>query len=101
MKKKILLVLLCMCMSVIILSGTVFAIGESYTVSFNNNGGGGEMAAVTQNEGFYRLPKCTFTPPDEGMILAGWAINSSDEVVYLPEAEIYINGDTTLYAVWR
>ena len=44
---------------------------NKYNVSFNANGGTGEMAAVEAEEGEYTLPACTFTAP-EGMVFAGW-----------------------------
>ena len=44
---------------------------NKYTVSFNANGGTGEMAAVEADEGEYTLPACTFTAPT-GMVFAGW-----------------------------
>ena len=44
---------------------------NKYTVSFNANGGTGEMAAVEADEGEYTLPACTFTAP-AGMVFAGW-----------------------------
>ena len=46
---------------------------QKYTVSFNANGGSGEMAAVEVEEGEYTLPECTFTAPNN-KVFAGWEV---------------------------
>ena len=73
-----------------------------FTVSFDANGGSGEMAAVENVYYSCKAPACTFTAPDEDKIFDKWAIGSPDS-----EQTVYANnyfdvtGNTTLYAVWK
>ena len=78
---------------------------DEITISFEPNGGTGNMDAV---EGFKvdtPLPPNTFTPP-KGMYFAGWAGTLPDgkEVLYsdskLIDESNYPNNDITLYAQW-
>ena len=69
-----------------------------YNVSFNNNGGTGEMASVPVVEnGTYELPACTFTAPT-GYEFKCWSVNEVEKAV---GEEITITADTTVKAVWK
>lgn len=72
----------------------------TYTISFDANGGSGNMKAVEKQEGStYVLPKCTFKAPS-GKQFAGWKVNNSGELL-LVGAEITIAANVTLYAQWE
>ena len=64
-----------------------------YTVSFDANGGTGEMAAVTGVGLTYTLPECGFTPP-ENFVFNGWDCGQPGEIVAM-------TADRTLTAQWR
>ena len=67
-------------------------------VSFNANGGSGEMDNVKVSKGSsYKLPKCTFTAPTNKQF-KNWKIGSS---YYNPGDTITVNSDTTAYAQWE
>lgn len=70
-----------------------------YKISFDANGGTGEMAPVTINNESYTLPDCEFTGPDE-LVFKGWALNSKDGELYDAGSEVLINGNTRIYAIW-
>ena len=80
-----------------------------YTVSFNANGGSGEMAAVQVEEGEYTLPACTFTGPGT-KVFAGWEVTvtmtygqwSWDQTqVMQPGEKITVSKDTEIKATWK
>ena len=67
-----------------------------YTVSFNANGGNGEMDDVTVYAGDYTLPEIGFTAP-AGKQFFGWALTENGEVV----GDVYdVTDDVTFYAIW-
>lgn len=67
------------------------------TVSFDANGGSGEMKPeVVPTDKKYPLPKCPFAPP-EGMAFFMWEING---VRHMENAEVDITGDVTVKAIW-
>ena len=69
-----------------------------YSVSFNNNGGTGEMASVPVVENdTYELPACGFTAPT-GYEFKCWSVNEVEKAV---GDEITITADTTVKAVWK
>ena len=71
---------------------------NKYTVSFNANGGSGEMASVEQNEGSYTLPANAFTAP-AGKVFAGWKAGNAGDVLAAGAAySLYANVE--LYAQW-
>ena len=73
---------------------------QTYTVSFNSNGGSGSMAAVVREEGSsYALPKCTFRAPYSKQF-AGWKVNNAGDLLAV-DTEIVINNDVVLYAQWE
>ena len=80
-----------------------FAIWEeipvtTYDITFNSNGGTGEMASVPVVEnGTYGLPTCGFTAPT-GYEFKCWSVNEVEKAV---GEEITITADTTVKAVWK
>lgn len=79
---------------------TLYAVWEDnvWMVQLDANGGQGEAAPVTMPEGNYTLPYyCPFTPPD-GKRFLGWSRMRTEPVI--GEETIYINSDTTLYAIY-
>lgn len=75
-----------------------FTCGTPVVVTFHANGGTG--ADYTQNiyGGKGTLKANTFT--SSGKVFAGWATSAGGEVVYDDGAEITVENDTDLYAVW-
>ena len=70
---------------------------NTYTVSFDANGGGGTMEAKTGISGEYKLPECEFTAPS-GQQFKAWRVNG---VEYVAGKTIYVGTDTTVTAVWE
>ena len=70
---------------------------ETYTVSFNSNGGSGTMADVTAVAGVYELPENGFTAPN-GKVFSGWAFSANGDTI--PTEKVQITADTELYAIW-
>ena len=69
---------------------------ESYTVSFDSNGGEGVMNPQVFTEGQQQaLSKNAFTR--EGYLFSEW---NGDGVKYLDEQLISVHSDMTLYAIW-
>ena len=69
-----------------------------YNVSFDKDGGTGEMASVPVVEnGTYELPACGFTAPT-GYEFKRWSVNEVEKSV---GDEITITADTTVKAVWK
>lgn len=68
------------------------------TISFNANGGTGQMADVTTYGAgdSYPLPACSFTAP-AGRNFDGWLV---DGTRYAAGASITLTGDTTITAIW-
>lgn len=66
------------------------------TVTFDSNGGSGEMEAVTDVTGAYTLPECGFVPP-EGMWFMAWFIDGEE---YEPGETYRVKDDVTVKAVW-
>ena len=82
---------------------------NKYNVSFNANGGTGEMAAVEVEEGEYTLPECTFTAPGT-KVFAGWEVTvtmtygswSWDQAqVMQPGEKVTISKDMEIKATWK
>ena len=73
---------------------------NTYTVTFNANGGSGSMTAQTYTYGVSQaLTANAFTAPT-GKHFTGWATTSTGSVAYTNSQSISISADTTLYAVW-
>lgn len=72
---------------------------NSYTVTFNANGGTGTMTSKTTNGSTYVTPGCSFSK--SGNAFDGWALGSASGTKYAVGATITnIHEDITLYATW-
>lgn len=79
---------------------TVYYYENSYTISFNANGGSGAPSDMTKMH-FTSLTLPATKPTRTGYSFMGWATDSSaSSVAYLSGGTYSENGDTTLYAVW-
>lgn len=78
---------------------TLYPLWKKYwTVSFDKNGGTGEMADVkVLKDGKYTVPACGFTAP-EGKVFDTWM---NGETAVAVEKEITVAADTTLKATWK
>ena len=79
---------------------TLYAQWEApkYTVSFNSNGGSGEMSSVQVEAGNKLvLPACTFVAP-EGKQFDCWIVKNED---YAPGEEVEIISNTEVFAKWK
>lgn len=74
---------------------------EKYTVTFNGNGAeSGSISPVETGKGqSIILPANKFAK--NGYIFAGWSDSSSGNVIYADKAEVLVNKDMVLYAVWQ
>lgn len=69
-------------------------------LSFDSNGGSGEMPSVTLSVGQpFALPENSFTPP-EGQSFKAWEIAGIAGTEYQPGDNVTLSGDTVLTAVW-
>lgn len=73
---------------------------NTYTITYNRNGGSGVMAKTTAKEGeSVTLRKSTFTGERSSDKFLGWSLSKEGEVVYEDEATIVMPAeDITLYA---
>ena len=72
-----------------------------FTVSFDANGGAGEMEPVTVNaDAEYTAPECAFTAPD-GQEFDCWTNADGTETYPAGTSLGLLTGDTTLYAKWK
>ena len=79
----------------------VYAIWEvipvtTYTVTFDANGGSGEMTPATDLTGEYTLPENGFTAPD-GKKFKGWSLTKDGEIV----TKVTMDKDIKVYAIWE
>ena len=98
-------------------SGTSYAAGASYTgnaaltlyaqwtintwtVSYNANGGSGAPASQTKTYG-QTLTLSSTKPTRTGYTFKGWATSASGAVVYAAGGSYTANAAATLYAVWE
>lgn len=65
---------------------------------FGDHGTGTMEDAEAAAYSLFLLPECSFTP-DTGYVFSGWRKTDGTEI-YNPGTSIYIDGDTTLVAVW-
>ncbi|MDU7032701.1 MAG: SpaA isopeptide-forming pilin-related protein [Finegoldia magna] len=71
---------------------------ETVTVSFDKNGGSGNMGDQNVEKGkAYILPDCVFTAPANQEFKA-WDVNGTE---YQPGASITVNENTSVKAVWK
>lgn len=80
---------------------TLYAIWQinTYTVSYNANGGSGAPSAQTKTHGA-TLKLSTTKPTRTGYQFDGWATSSSGSVAYAAGANYTTNASATLYAHW-
>lgn len=77
---------------------TLYALWQDvYEISFNANGGSGEMASVNSTGGEYKLTGCDFVAP-EGKYFVAWLIGKDRKNV---GETITVDSDVTLTAVWE
>ena len=76
----------------------IYAI-DTFTVSFNANGGTGTMNPETKDYGTeYTLPTCSFTTPDKKRF-KGWSLETDGTIISTTTIEITDN--VTLYAIYE
>ena len=73
-------------------------VSETYTVSFNENGGTGSMSNVTGVYGNYTLPSNGFTAPSN-KVFTGWKANNAGDLI-AAGASYSVTEDVTFYAQW-
>ena len=81
----------------VVLSGVDLDISVFTTLSFDANGGSGEMEDVRLLGSIYTLPECEFTPV-EGKKFAGWMIG---EEYYNAGDDVVIGAINEIKAVWK
>ncbi|MBQ8389109.1 MAG: InlB B-repeat-containing protein [Clostridia bacterium] len=72
----------------------------TYTLTFNANGGSGNMDPVSNIRDGYTLPSCGFTP-SKGYYFVAWAIGSPDGERKKPSETINVTEDVRVFAVWE
>ena len=76
---------------------SVVPLAAPVVVSFDANGGTGEMAEVSVAAGgAYELPECGFIAP-EGQTFQGWDVSGA---VYAPGDKVTVTEDVTIKALW-
>ncbi len=74
---------------------------DTYTVTYDANGGTNAPNPQTKTEGIPMLISLT-EPTLSGYSFVGWSLKSDASTFdYIPYEEFCINADTTLYAVWE
>lgn len=70
----------------------------TYTVSFNKNDANatGTMVDVTEVNGYYMLPTCTFTAPS-GKQFRGWSLTQNGVTIISYD----VTANVTFYAIWE
>lgn len=72
------------------------------TISFNANGGSGEMETIEiEKGGKFTIPDCTFTPPDDTQMFDRWHLNSPDGTIVPVGYELTVSRDLVFYATWK
>ena len=82
-------------------SVTLYAIWQAntYTVTYNANGGSGAPSKQTKTYGV-NLTISSTKPTRTGYTFLGWATTSTGSVTYQPSSTYTKNASITLYAVW-
>ena len=71
-----------------------------FKVSFNANGGRGEMSEINITDEIKNLPESTFART--GYTFAGWSTTANGKVEYQDKADLTnVSQDLNLYAVWN
>ena len=81
---------------------TLYAVWKinTYTVSYNANGGSGAPSNQTKTHG-QTLTLSSTKPTRTGYSFQGWATSSTGSVAYVAGASYTANSAATLYAVWK
>ena len=81
---------------------TLYAVWKvnTYTVSYNANGGSGAPSAQTKTYNVSLTLSAT-VPTRSGYIFQGWATSSTGAVAYQPSGSYTANAAVTLYAIWK
>lgn len=81
---------------------TLYAVWKinTYTVSYDANGGSGAPGAQTKTYGV-TLSLSTVKPTKTGYTFQGWSTSSGGGVNYASGADYTANASVTLYAVWK
>ena len=81
---------------------TLYAVwkANTYTVSYNANGGTGAPSAQTKTYNVSLTLSAT-VPTRSGYIFQGWATSSTGAVAYQPSGSYTANAAVTLYAIWK
>lgn len=72
---------------------------DTYTVSYNANGGSGAPSSQTKTYG-QNLTLSSTVPTRTNYIFQGWATSSTGSVAYQPGGTYTANAGVTLYAIW-
>lgn len=82
-------------------SNTQDSDNNTYTITFDANGGTGKMDSIKVSIGIdARLPKCTFER--DGYIFTGWSKTKDNAYAYYYDCDdVHISYDITLYAIWE
>ena len=69
---------------------------------FDRNLGSGHMNSILSDEdGYVKLPECTFVQPSGQGGFEGWGMSNNTSADYEPNAEVALTDDiTTFYAIW-
>ena len=74
---------------------------ETYTITYNSNGGTGTMAAGTAIKDVpFVLPACGFMAP-EGKVFDTWHIGGTSGISVKPGEQYTFTADTVVQAVWK
>lgn len=103
MNKKIFSILMVLIMVVCLLAGlsmTASATDDDWlpTITFDPNGGTGEMKSHSQGGETYPLPECEFTAP-EGYRFKCWKVTGYGEMA--PGERVYMGGNLEAKAIWE
>lgn len=81
---------------------TLYAVWKvnTYTVSYNANGGSGAPSSQTKTYNV-SLPLSSTVPTRTGYLFQGWATSSTGAVAYQPSGSYTANASVTLYAIWK
>ena len=81
---------------------TLYAVWKinSYTVTYNANGGSGAPGSQTKTHGT-ALTLSTTVPTRTGYTFQGWATSASGAVAYQKGGSYTADANVTLYAVWK
>ena len=73
---------------------------QTYTISYNANGGTGAPSDQTKTYGT-NLTLSSTVPTRTNYIFQGWATSSTGTVQYQPGGTFTTNANTVLYAIWK